>query len=75
MLALVSMESRIPADHPPRAVKRLSDEVLRRMDPRFERMDASVGRPSAPPERLPKAMVWLASYRVRSERRFGEQLG
>lgn len=74
MLALVSMESLVPGDHPLRAVKRLADEALRTLDPVFDKMYASLGRPSVPPERLLKAMVLMALYSVRSERLFCEQL-
>ena len=74
MLALVSMESLVPEDHPLRAVKVLADRVLRELDPVFEKMYGSVGRPSVPPERLLKAMVLMALYGVRSERMFCEQL-
>lgn len=74
MLALVSMESLIPATHPLRRVKFLADEVLRELDPIFDGMYASVGRPSVAPERLLKALVLMALYGVRSERMFCEQL-
>lgn len=74
MLALVSMESLIPVDHPLRAVKRLTDEALRELDSTFTKMYAPVGRPSIPPERLLKSMVVMALYGVRSDRLFCEQL-
>lgn len=74
MLALVSMESLIPSTHPLRRVKSLADEVLRELDPVFDGMYSSVGRPSVAPERLLKSLVLMALYGVRSERMFCEQL-
>ena len=40
----------------------------------FDWMYAEVGRPSIPPERLPKASRLMAPYSVRSERAFRERL-
>jgi transposase len=74
MLALVSMESLVPTDHPLRAVKALAGEVLRELDPVFERMYSNTGRPSVAPERLLLSMLLMALYGVRSERMFCEQL-
>ncbi len=75
MLALVSMESLIPKDHPLRRVKPLADEALQELSPLFDAMYASVGRPSIPPEHLLKASLLMALFSVRSERMFCEQLG
>lgn len=74
MLALVSIESMVPADHPLRRLKLQADEVLRRMTADFDSMYAEGGRPSVPPERLLKSMMRMALYSVRSERMFCEQL-
>jgi transposase len=74
MLCLLSPESRVPADHPLRAVKRLADEALEHLGPVFDRMYSEVGRPSIPPEWLLKATLLMAFYSVRSERLFCEQL-
>lgn len=74
MLMLMSPESRVPASHPIRTVKRLADEVLAKLSPVFDGMYSRVGRPSIPPERLLKATLLMALYSVRSERQFCEQL-
>ena len=74
MLCLMSAESRIPDDHPLRAIRALADEVLGEMSPLFNAMYAETGRPSVPPERLLKGMVLMALYTVRSERQLCEQL-
>ena len=62
MLALISPEAVVPADHPVRRIKRLLDEVLRDLSPLFAEMYAQDGRPSIPPERLLKAKFLQALY-------------
>jgi transposase len=74
MLCLMSPDSRVRADHPLRAIKKLADKALGEMSSLFDGMYAETGRPSVPPERMLKAMVLMALYTVRSERRFCEQL-
>jgi transposase len=74
MLAFVDLESRVPVDHPLRAIKRWADEALAGLSPEFDRMYAEDGRPSIPPERLLKASLLIALYSVRSERAFCEEL-
>lgn len=75
LLALVSIESLVPPDHPLRRVKPLADEALCDLSPVFDAMYSRVGRPSIPPEHLLKATLLMALYSVRSERLFCEQLG
>ncbi len=75
MLALVSLDSLVPPQHPLRSIKPLVDGILKDLSPVFEAMYAEDGRPSVPPERLLKSMVLMALYSVRSERMFCEQLG
>ena len=74
MLCLISLENRVPADHPLRLIKKTLDEVLRRMSPLFDVMYAELGAPSIPPERLLKAKVLSALYSVRSDRLFCQML-
>ncbi len=74
MLSLISPETRVPADHPLRGIKRLADEVLSRLTDAFEVLYSSTGRPSIPPENLLKSTVLMALYSIPSERRFCEQL-
>lgn len=75
MLALVSPEQRIPHDHPIRTIKALADRELTRLSPVFDRMYATTGRPSIPPEAVLKSLLLIALYSIRSERQFCEQLG
>ncbi len=75
MLCLISPESRVPDDHPLRAVKALADAALKQLGAVFDQMYADTGRPSVPPERLLKGLLLIALYSVRSERQFCDQLG
>jgi transposase/IS5 family transposase len=74
MMFVVSMEEMVPGDHPIRAVKKLADAELAKLDSAFERMYGTTGRPSIPPERLLKASLLMALFSVRSERQLCEQL-
>ena len=53
MFSYLSPEQRVPADHPLRAVRALTDEALQTMSRRFASLYATTGRPSIPPEQLP----------------------
>ena len=75
MLTLMNPDSVVPKDHPIRGIKGLADDALSSMGATFDRMYATAGRPSIPPERLLKAQLLIALYSVRSERLFCEQLG
>lgn len=74
LLSYVSTESRVPADHPLRAIRLLVDGVLQHMSPEFDALYAAGGRPSIPPERLLRAQLLQMIYTVRSERLPMEQL-
>ena len=74
MWSYVSAEDRIPADHPLRAVRKLTDPVLRELSPLFESLYSKTGRPSIPPERLLRALLLQLLYTIRSERLLMEQL-
>jgi len=70
----VSAEKRIPKDHPLRAIRSMTDAVLRELSPRFEKIYSPLGRPSIPPEQLLRALLLQVLYTVRSERLLMEQL-
>ena len=74
MLSTVSLEERIPADHPLRAIRAMADRALRALSPLFSKLYAPTGRDSIPPERLLRALLLQALYSVRSERQLMEQL-
>jgi len=74
LFSYVSIEERIPKDHPLRRIKAQADAVLQSMNAPLEAMYAEGGRPSIAPERLLKATLLIALYSVRSERLFCEML-
>jgi transposase len=74
MFSYLSPESRVPADHPLRAIRVYADEALRRLSPVFARMYSERGRDSVAPETLLKSTLLMALYSVRSERLFCEML-
>ncbi len=74
MFSYLSPESRVPADHPLRAIRVYADEALGRMSRVFNQMYSERGRDSVPPETLLKSTLLMALYSVRSERLFCEML-
>lgn len=74
MFSYVSLEERVPQDHPLRSIRVLVDEILRGMQKEFEGLYAKTGRPSVPPERLLRAVLLQIFYSVRSERMLMEQM-
>ena len=74
MFSYVSLEARVPADHPLRAIRRITDRALERLSPRFGSLYINFGRPSIPPEKLLRALLLQALYTIRSERQLMEQL-
>lgn len=73
-VAAIDLDQRVRADHPLRAIKRMVDEDLRKLDRRFEAAYSDEGRPSIPPERLIKAMLLHSLYSVRSEAQLIERI-
>lgn len=74
MFSYVSLEARVPKDHPLRPVRTMVDEALRKLSRRFATLYAQGGRPSIPPERLIRALLLQIFYSIRSERMLMEQL-
>jgi len=74
MFSYVSLEARVPADHPLRAIRRMTDRALERLSPRFGTLYINFGRPSIPPEKLLRALLLQALYTIRSERQLMEQI-
>ena len=67
MFSFVSLEDRIPKNHPLRKLRFLVDTVLATMDREFEAVYAKTGWPSMPPERLLKAMLLQILFTILSE--------
>src|SRR3954465_7049918 len=74
MFSYVSLEERVPSDHPLRAIRRITDRALDRLSRQLGRLYIHFGRPSIPPERLLRALLLQALYTIRSERQLMEQL-
>ncbi|MGH7948733.1 MAG: IS5 family transposase [Candidatus Binataceae bacterium] len=74
LFSYVSLEERIPADHPLRSMRELVEQVLEPLSGLFEGMYSTTGRPSIAPERLMRASLIQALYSIRSERQLVEQL-
>jgi transposase len=74
MFSYLSPEERVPADHPLRAVRRITDRALERISPQLGSLYVHFGRPSIPPEKLLRALLLQALYTIRSERQLMEQL-
>ncbi len=74
MFSYVSPEARIPADHPLRATREMTNRALDRLDWKFRKLYSRTGRPSIPPEQLLRALLLQVLYSIRSERMLMEQL-
>ena len=74
MFSYVSPEARIPAEHPLRVTRALTNRVLARMDRSFHKLYSWTGRRSVPPEQLLRALLLQVLYSIRSERMLMEQL-
>lgn len=74
MFSYVSVEERVPKDHPIRKLRVLVDTILKEMDALLGSRYAPGGRESIPPERLLRASLLQVVYSVRSERLLMEQM-
>jgi transposase len=74
LFSYVDMEARIPARHPLRAMRRLTNAALAELDRAFSALYEACGRPSIPPERLLRAALLQLLYSIRSERQLVERL-
>ena len=74
LFSYVSPEHRVPADHPLRPIRTMTDRALEQLSERFETMYSDIGRPSIPPEQLLRALLLQHLYSIRSERLLVEQL-
>ena len=74
MFSYVSLEQRVPPDHPLRAVRKLTDTVLASLSPELDKLYKTSGRPSIAPEYILRALLLQVFYSVRSERLLVEQI-
>jgi transposase len=74
MYSYLSPEQRVPANHPLRRIREITDRVLDKLSVVFARMYSKMGRPSIPPEKMLRALLLQVLYTIRSERMLIEQL-
>jgi transposase len=74
MFSYITPEARVRPDHPLRPIRQMTDAALARLSARFDRLYATTGRPSIPPEQLLRALLLQMLYSVRSERLLMEEL-
>jgi transposase len=74
MFSYISPEQRVPADHPLRKVREITDRLLNELSGLFEQMYSKMGRPSIAPEKLLRALLLQVLYTIRSERMLIEPL-
>ena len=74
MYSYVSPEQRVPANHPLRPIREMTDAVLKGMSSWFDKLYARMGRRSIAPEKLLRALLLQVLYTVRSERLLMEEM-
>src|SRR5664279_2849856 len=74
MFSYLTLEQRVPADHPLREIRALTDDVLQSLDAEFDKLYAATGRASIAPEYMLRALLLQAFYSIRSERQLVEQI-
>jgi len=74
LLCYISLEERIPKNHPLRPIRAIVSEALVQMDGKLEKLYSQTGRPSIAPERLIRALLLQLLYTIRSGRLPVEQL-
>jgi len=74
MFSYLSPEQRVPAGHPLRRVREITDRLLVELSDLFDQMYSTMGRPSIAPEKLLRALLLQVLYTVRSERMLIEEL-
>src|SRR6185312_11658387 len=74
VFSYVSLEQRVPQNHPLRKIRLMADRSLQEISSLFDQIYAHGGRPSIAPERLLRALMLQVLYTIRSERLLMEQL-
>ena len=74
MFSYISPEKRVPADHPLRPIRKMVDEILKEMSPKFAKLYSDVGRLVDCPGATVEVTAVAGFHRVRSERMLIEQL-
>ena len=63
LFSFVDLETRVPKDHPLRAIREIANGALSDLSGEFQAMYAPFGRPSIPPEKLLRASLLQAFTR------------
>jgi transposase len=74
LFSYVSLEERIPATHPLRPIRQMTNDALCAISRDLDAVYSDIGRPSIPPEQLLRALLLQVLYTIRSERMLIEQL-
>jgi hypothetical protein len=74
MSSYVSLEERVPQEHPLRRLRRLVDRILKDMSGLFDEVYSHTGRPSIPLEHLLRALLLQTLFRISGERLLVKQL-
>jgi len=74
MFSYLSPDERVPANHPLRPIRAMTDVALNGLSKQFDDLYAENGRPSIAPEKLLRALLLQVLYTIRSERLLMEQL-
>jgi transposase len=74
MFSYVSLEQRVPSDHPLREVRKVTDVVLHTLSPELDALYAEAGRPSIAPEYILRGLLLQVFFSIRSERLLVEQI-
>jgi len=74
MFSYLTLEQRIPNNHPLRKLRAVVDELLASMDGELNALYAKTGRDSIPPERLLRASLIQTLHSIRSERALVEHI-
>jgi transposase len=70
----VSLEQRVPEDHPLREIRKLTDDVLRSLNAECDALYSDQGRPSIASEYVLRALLLQVFFSVHSERQLVEQI-
>ena len=61
MFSYLSPEERVPEKHPLRPIRLIVEEALKGLSPTFSQLYSAFGRPSIPPEKLLRALLFTGA--------------
>jgi transposase len=74
MFSYVTLEQRVPQEHPLREIRRIADVVLKSLSGEFDSLYSASGRPSIAPEYVLRALLLQVFFSIRSQRQLVEQI-